>query len=187
MLEAMKCLLLCCSHPVPLSQGNSAGHAFAVAASTFPCGPEVEPLWHHHIRLLIRQGYVWALVALLMQRQKAWNAQQASVDNVDCLPTDVIDWPVAVACANHDIQNGLKWSLATHAQSGSVVRSLYIAIAGCRNGFNHLHHKVFPSYRACWCCPARGTIASRFKGSGHCWGSMKRWPTSWGSELAVGR
>ena len=49
---------------------------------------------------------------------------------------------MAVGCVNHDLQNVLTWSLATLSSNGLVVRSLFISIPACRNGFNHLHNKV---------------------------------------------
>eukprot|EP00974_Lingulodinium_polyedra_P084537 8182968-Lingulodinium_polyedra.AAC.1 len=54
-------------------------------------------------------------------------------------PTEVLDWAVGVGCANHDVQNAIKWSLACLVDTGVVVRNLFISVAALRNGFNYLH------------------------------------------------
>eukprot|EP00969_Alexandrium_andersonii_P062172 2739392-Alexandrium_andersonii.AAC.1 len=38
---------------------------------------------------------------------------------------ELLDWPVAVGCANHDVQNALKWSLMPLSQ-GDVLHQLYV-------------------------------------------------------------
>ena len=53
----------------------------------------------------------------------------------------VMGWSVAVGCANHDAQTALKWSVS-HIWQWVCFRKLFISIAACRNGFNHLHRKV---------------------------------------------
>eukprot|EP00974_Lingulodinium_polyedra_P115114 11147896-Lingulodinium_polyedra.AAC.1 len=64
-----------------------------------------------------------------MQRQRLYFEVEAAKAGVECLPTEVLDWTVAVACANHDVQNALKWSLSCYADSGNVARRLFITIA----------------------------------------------------------
>eukprot|EP00974_Lingulodinium_polyedra_P076828 7437194-Lingulodinium_polyedra.AAC.1 len=78
----------------------------------------------------------------MLQRQKLWYTKQAEVEGVESLPTEVLDWSVAIACANHDVQNALKWSLASCSEDGTVARRLFISVASVRNGFNHLHKRV---------------------------------------------
>eukprot|EP00974_Lingulodinium_polyedra_P086937 8427603-Lingulodinium_polyedra.AAC.1 len=68
-----------------------------------------------------------------MQRQKLYYARQAERQGVDTVPSEVLDFTVAVACANHDCQNAIKWSPTKHCEDGLVQRNLFIAIAASRN------------------------------------------------------
>ncbi len=50
---------------------------------------------------------------------------------------------VSTACANHDLQNGLKWSMQPIADKGKDVhKSLYVSVAALRQSFNLLLAKL---------------------------------------------
>ena len=49
---------------------------------------------------------------------------------------DLQDWVVCTACANHDAQNALKWSLMNVSSDVEVVHKLHIIIESLRNSFD---------------------------------------------------
>ena len=49
---------------------------------------------------------------------------------------DLQDWVVCTACANHDAQNALKWSLMSVSSDVEVVHKLHIIIESLRNSFD---------------------------------------------------
>ncbi len=54
----------------------------------------------------------------------------------------LLDWVVAVGCANHDVQNALKWSLYSLSEEGEVIKKMYTVIVALRNGFDLLHARL---------------------------------------------
>jgi hypothetical protein len=55
---------------------------------------------------------------------------------------DLHDWVVCTACANHDAQNALTWSLMNVSSYDDVVRKLHIAIESLRNSYDLIHARL---------------------------------------------
>ena len=55
---------------------------------------------------------------------------------------ELCDWPVSTACANHDAQNALKWSLLGVCSEPQVLKQLLISIESLRNSYDLLHRHL---------------------------------------------
>eukprot|EP00974_Lingulodinium_polyedra_P099194 9610732-Lingulodinium_polyedra.AAC.1 len=93
--------------PRPLTAGKKATNCFGAAASFFPVMRK-EKAEGIIVNAFCFDRALWAPQAtLLLQRQKLWYSVESSKQGLEALPTEVLDWSVAMACANHDTQNAL--------------------------------------------------------------------------------
>eukprot|EP00974_Lingulodinium_polyedra_P040817 3922525-Lingulodinium_polyedra.AAC.1 len=93
--------------PRPLTEGKRSGNIFAAAAGFFPVIRQRKPRGIIINAFCFDRAMFTPVATMLFQRQKLWYAKQAELQEVESLATEVLDWTVGVACANHDVQNAL--------------------------------------------------------------------------------
>ena len=129
--------------PVPLLHGKTSWHIFPPACAFFPL---LQRLGHRGIAVshyCFDRAIYEPMMVKLRQRHAMFHALQRQNPASEWSPVDeCLDWVLGTPCANHDCQNGLKWSLKAvldDLDPAQVVHSLHIAIASVRNGFDLLH------------------------------------------------
>ena len=130
--------------PVPLSNGKSAAHMVTPLSKFFPV---IQSLGHEG---LVVYHYVFdravcsSLGRMALQRLALWQEAQpagsgglggAVVSKLKC-------WQVVTACANHDAQNGLRWSLKAISADEDIPKRLHVVIASLRHSFDLLHGEL---------------------------------------------
>ena len=85
-----------------------------------------------------------SLGRMALQRLALWQEAQpagsgglggAVVSKLKC-------WQVVIACANHDAQNGLRWSLKAISADEDIPKRLHVVIASLRHSFDLLHGEL---------------------------------------------
>ena len=95
--------------PMPLSNGKSTWHMLPAACAFFPL---IQRLGHKGI---VISHYVFdravqsSLERKMRQRHGLYHLRMAGVDGESGGLADLVDWVVSTPCANHDVQNALKW------------------------------------------------------------------------------
>ena len=107
---------------LPLKEGKKAGHLFSAAASFFPhlrkAGHMGIAIQHHSMDRAIFS----AVGRRLEQRHKAWYTPGLGPKLGEAASLlELTDWCLGTGCCCHDVQNSVKWSLASslpaHAQA----------------------------------------------------------------------
>ena len=135
--------------PVPLTEGKKQWNMAIPLLKFFPL---VQQLGHKGI---VVTSYVFDRLAqssmsrIAFQRHAVYHLKVADEeDNVLGSMPDLLDWPVSTACANHDLQNALKWGLKLIcADQADVHKKLYIVVSSYRNSFDLLF-RYLPDWAA---------------------------------------
>ena len=105
--NSLSCVVL--EVPRPLSAGKKAGNLFTAAVEMIPVVRTQKAQGIIINAFCFDRALFAPLSKLLLQRQKLYDAREAFMANVEAVPTEVLDWCVCLGCANHDVQNSLKW------------------------------------------------------------------------------
>ena len=133
--------------PVPLVHGKGADSIFSAAVEFHKT---LRQMGHWGIAL---QHYAFdrAMHAPLTRRFKqhhallssAWEAPKTPQAGPHSLfPPAVLEWIVETPCCNHDVHNGLKWSLFSYLTDEGFMKDLFIAIESLRNGYDLLQEAL---------------------------------------------
>ena len=125
---------------VPLSGGKSMWHLFSAAASFYPLLRVVGHKGISITHVAADRAVMASLQRLLRQRSEAYFTEglgPAAQDHLSWLRT----WHLHTGCAAHDIQNALKWGLASHG-STDVIKDLHIILESLRNSFTLIHERL---------------------------------------------
>jgi hypothetical protein len=100
------------SDPRPLTAGKSAWCLYTAATEFCPL---LKDLGHASISVShygFDRAMYSALSRKLLQRHVLYHETRRAVDATGiAYMSELLDWPTATACCNHDVQNALKWSL----------------------------------------------------------------------------
>ena len=126
--------------PVPLDNGKGAWPCFTAACECFPM---LKTMGHMGISIshyCFDRALYSSLGRILRQRHMLYHemAISGSSNEGEAILSQMTDWVVTTACANHDCQNALKWGLAWLQTSEDLTKKLHIAIASLRNGYDLL-------------------------------------------------
>ena len=126
--------------PRPLTAGKSAWCLYTAATELCPL---LKDLGHASISVShygFDRAMYSALSRKLLQRHVLYHETRRAVDATGiAYMSELLDWPTATACCNHDVQNALKWSLQKYVDGPDGISDIYIAIESLRNGFSLLH------------------------------------------------
>lgn len=126
------------SDTVPLSKGKKAWNLFSAGAAYFPllrkAGHQGICVQHHSAD----RAAFEALDRCFRQRHQAYYTPSIGPElGEGALLLELTDWIVGTGCCCHDLQNALKWSLAS-LWTGQEIQDLHIVIEALRNSFELL-------------------------------------------------
>ena len=126
--------------PRPLAAGKSAWCLYTAAAELCPL---LKEMCHASVSVShygFDRAMYSALSRKLLQRHVLYH-QTLKADDPSGVAylAELLDWPTATACCNHDVQNALKWSLQKHTDGADGIKDIFVAIESLRNGFSLLH------------------------------------------------
>lgn len=126
--------------PLPVDQGKAAYNLFTAACEFFPV---VRKLGHTGIcisQFAFDRAAFSAMQRKLHQRAALYYevAAGGGPKTGEVALAELLDWVVATPCANHDVQNSLKWGMLSVSGDPEILGRLHIAIESIRNGFDLL-------------------------------------------------
>ena len=133
--------------PVPLVHGKGADPVFSAAVEF------VQTLRQMGHRGIAIQHYSFdrALHAPLVRRFKQKHAQLGpawvaptgpEAGALALFPPAVLEWVLDTPCCNHDVHNGLKWSLLQYLSDDLFMKDVFVVIESMRNAFSLLHEEL---------------------------------------------
>ena len=133
--------------PVPLVHGKGADPVFSAAVEFLPT---LRQMGHQGIAIH-HYAFDRALHAPLVRRFKQYHArlapQWAAPTDPEAglarfFPPALLEWILDTGCCNHDVHNGLKWSLLQYLTDDAFMKDTFLVIESMRNGFSLLHEEL---------------------------------------------
>ena len=133
--------------PVPLVHGKGAGPVFSAAVEFLPT---LRQMGHRGIAIH-HYAFDRALHAPLVRRFKQHHARLApqwaaptepEAGPARLFPPALLEWVLDTGCCNHDVHNGLKWSLLQYLTDDAFMKDTFLVIESMRNGFSLLHEEL---------------------------------------------
>lgn len=130
--------------PIPLDLGKSAYNLFTALCEFFPV---LRKLGHTGIcisHFAFDRAAFSAMQKRLHQRTALYYevAAAGGPKEGEVALAELLDWVVVTPCANHNVQNSLKWGMLSVATDPELLSHLHIAIESVRNGFDLLYQRL---------------------------------------------
>lgn len=131
----------------PLKKGKSQGYLYTACKSAAPLTTSIRPDGVNITSYCFDRGVFSSLGRLLLQRHAQWHDRQRRTAEVSgssevramAQRRFLLDWPMAIACANHDTHNAAQWSVSPLVpELESSLSSLHIAVESLRNSYDHI-------------------------------------------------
>ena len=123
---------------LPLSEGKKSGNIFSAAARFFPMLRKAGHVGICISHCVADRALFSSLDRMSRQRLSAYYRPGVGPDLGDeRVLLELTDWAVGTGCCAHDMQNALKWALASVATPEDI-QNLHIVVESLRNSFDLL-------------------------------------------------
>eukprot|EP00971_Amphidinium_carterae_P343493 6483258-Amphidinium_carterae.1 len=127
--------------PMVFTSGKTAVDLYGAYVQSCRLAPEMGVLGLSVSHHCFDRACFSALSTLIYRRHKLYHASCVRDDEGARNAGEWSDLLVFTACANHDTQNALKWSLQAWS-SKEILRDLFIYMESMRNGFDYMYKGV---------------------------------------------